>query len=101
MKKLLLISLAIFTLTACTVPLRHIPAAVSAPVPIGKVAQYMTVCDSGGLNVRDGAGIEYHIIGGLQDGDEVEVIRHARDAFGQSWGMIDGGWVNERYLCAE
>jgi hypothetical protein len=93
---------------ACGVPLRGGTYPVPAPVPVNKDTANLpfapetstwVVCDSGGLNVRDGAGIEYHIIGGLQDGDEVEVIGHKADSYGKMWALIDEGWVNERYLC--
>jgi hypothetical protein len=98
--KLLISIILIAVITACGVPLRSvIPAAVSVPVPSGKVAQYMTVCDSGGLNVRDCAGIECKVIGGLMDGDSVEVFGHMTDSYGKMWSLTDSGWVNEKYLC--
>lgn len=97
--KLIIIIILVFTLSACTVDIpSHIntmPAALAAPVP----SLVMTVCGSYGLNVRAGAGIEYPIIGGLQDGDVVEVIHHVTDSFGQSCAEIDQGYVSARYLC--
>lgn len=95
------IILLILTLSACTVDIpSHIntmPAALAVPVP----SLVMTVCGSYGLNVREGAGIEYPIIGGLQDGDAVQVVRHVTDTFGQRWAEIEQGYVSARYLCGQ
>lgn len=99
MTRLISITLIILTLSACTVDMPpHIntmPAALAAPVP----ALVMTVCGSYGLNVREGAGIEHPVIGGLQDGDVVEVFGYMPDNFGQSWAEIEQGYVSARYLC--
>ena len=61
----------------------------------------MTVCNSGGLNVRPSAGDLSASIRQLTDGYPVTVRKPATitDDMGMWYELVDGGWVNARYLC--
>lgn len=58
------------------------------------------VCNSGGLNVRSGAGLNYGVNAVLTDGSAVEIIgTMTTDASGEQWQQIEDGWVDGKYLC--
>ena len=61
----------------------------------------MTVCNSGGLNVRPAPGDLSASIRQLTDGYLVTVRKPATitDDMGMWYELVDGGWVNARYLC--
>ena len=60
----------------------------------------MTVCNSGGLNIRPEAGDLSRSNGQLKDGDQITVKLPAVEAGGGWWyELVDGGFVNARYLC--
>ena len=63
----------------------------------------MTVCNSGGLNVRPAPGDLSASIRQLTDGESVTVRKPATiiDDMGMWYELVDGGWVNARYLCEE
>ncbi len=45
------------------------------------------------LNIREGAGTEYEIVGGLEAGEEVTILD-----IQDGWGRIDGGWISLNYV---
>lgn len=47
---------------------------------------YVVTCDS--LNVRNGRGTEYVIVGSLKQGDKVEIWSVAKDSKGNEWGSF-------------
>ena len=60
----------------------------------------MTVCNSGGLNVRPEAGDLSRSNGQLEDGDQITVkIPSVAAGSGMWYELVDGGFVNARYLC--
>ena len=60
----------------------------------------MTVCNSGGLNVRPEAGDLSRSNGQLEDGDKIIVKLPSVAAGGGIWyELVDGGFVNARYVC--
>ena len=60
----------------------------------------MTVCNSGGLNIRPEAGDLSSSNGQLEDGDQITVKLPSVAAGGGWWyELVDGGFVNARYLC--
>lgn len=60
-----------------------------------KPGKYIVTADS--LNVREGAGTSFPVLGTLSKGDEVEIQK-----FNESWGRIDlggkEGWISISYL---
>lgn len=50
-----------------------------------------------GLNIRSGPGTKYNVVGGLEKGDEVEILFEV-DVDGTSWGNVDDGWVCMDYI---
>ena len=99
---------------ACGMPTAAMvyPEIVSAPVPVHKDTYIntevnttinMVVCNSGGLNVRQAAGDLSASIRQLTDGESVTVRKPATitDDMGMWYELVDGGWVNARYLCEE
>lgn len=60
-----------------------------------KTGGYIVTADS--LNVREGIGTSYPVLGTLSKGDKVEVL-----AFNENWGRIDfggrEGWISASYL---
>ena len=60
----------------------------------------MTVCNSGGLNIRSEAGDLSRSNGQLEDGNQITVKLPSVAAGGGWWyELVDGGFVNARYLC--
>lgn len=60
----------------------------------------MTVCNSGGLNIRPEAGDLSRSNGHLEDGNQITVKLPSVTAGGGWWyELVDGGYVNARYLC--
>ena len=60
----------------------------------------MTVCNSGGLNIRPEAGDLSRSNGQLEDGNQITVKLPAVAAGGGWWyELVDGGFVNARYVC--
>ena len=60
----------------------------------------MTVCNSGGLNIRPEAGDLSRSNGQLEDGNQVTVKLPSVEAGGGWWYELEvGGYVNARYLC--
>ena len=60
----------------------------------------MTVCNSGGLNIRPEAGDLSRSNGQLEDGNQITVKLPAVEAGGGMWYELEvGGYVNARYLC--
>jgi len=60
----------------------------------------MTVCKSGGLNIRPEAGDLSRSNGQLEDGNQITVKLPSVEAGGGLWyELVDGGFVNARYVC--
>jgi len=60
----------------------------------------MTVCNSGGLNIRPEAGDLSRSNGQLEDGDKITVkIPSVEAGSGMWYELVDGGFVNARYMC--
>jgi uncharacterized protein YgiM (DUF1202 family) len=53
------------------------------------------ICNTSGLNVRNGPGATYPIVGGLTYGQRVKVLDRQ-----QGWAQLErpSGWSNENYL---
>lgn len=53
------------------------------------------ICNMSGLNVRNGPGVTYSIVGGLTYGQRVKILNHKN-----GWAQIESpaGWCNESYL---
>jgi lysozyme len=53
------------------------------------------ICNTSGLNVRNGPGVTYSIVGGLTYGQRVKILNHKN-----GWAQIESpaGWCNESYL---
>jgi lysozyme len=53
------------------------------------------ICNTSGLNVRNGPGVTYSIVGGLTYGQRVKILERKN-----GWAKIDApaGWCNESYL---
>jgi uncharacterized protein YgiM (DUF1202 family) len=67
---------------------------------------WMVVCNSGGLNLRTGAGTDEQVIKILQDGQEVALTGRIDTPVFTDWyeirvGAFLTGWVSSRYLCAK
>ena len=64
----------------------------SGAEPVTKT--YGTVSNSSisKLNVRSGAGYGYGVVGGLYNGDRVEILE-LKTVDGNVWGRIEGGWI--------
>lgn len=60
----------------------------------------MTVCNSGGLNIRPEAGDLSKSNGQLEDGGQITVKLPSVEAGGGWWyELADGGFLNSRYVC--
>lgn len=90
--KKLSVSLIVWFILACGSPIRI--GVNTEPLVTTYAPQVMTVCDSGGLNVRACPSTECKIVDWLEDGDTVTV--HSQSI---RWNAVDGGWVRNRYLC--
>ena len=96
---------------ACGMPLvTQTPESVNSPklintstqIPTETSTAVMIVCNSGGLNVRPMAGDLKTAIDYKHDGDSVTVILSTRtvtEDMALWYELIDGGWVNGRFLC--
>lgn len=96
-----ILALACGTLTTIpavdTEPTTEIIIVNATSIPVSTQA---IVCNSGGLNLRSGAGLEYGVIAVLADGSIVEIIGSVMtDASGELWQQVEGGWVDAVYLC--
>ncbi len=110
---LICISLAVMACGMPTAGMVKSPILSAAPVPsVNKNTVIntevstdvnMTVCNSGGLNVRPAPGDLSASIRQLTDGESVTVRKPATitDDMGMWYELVDGGWVNARYLCEE
>jgi N-acetylmuramoyl-L-alanine amidase len=67
---------------------------IESPQPTTTPDSY-GICNTSGLNVRDGPGVTYAIVGGLTYGQRVKIISHQN-----GWAQIETppGWSNESYL---
>lgn len=50
-----------------------------------------------GLNIRSGPGTKYEVVGGLDEGDEVEVLFDLK-VDGSTWYNIENGWISAAYI---
>jgi hypothetical protein len=89
---------------ACSssVPSAELTANVSHETPI--VSQYVRVCDSGGLNIRQEAGAGNAILRQVEDGQILEHVNNELQLVeGKSWYKVRYGkiigWSNARFLC--
>ncbi len=111
-KQKLIYAMVSLVIMACGIPTAAMvyPEIVSAPVPVHKdtyintevsIVANMTVCNSGGLNVRPAAGDLSASMRQLTDGESVTVRKPAKNikGMGMWYELADGGWVNARYLC--
>jgi lysozyme len=64
------------------------------PPPPAQTALY-AVCAAAGLNVRNGPGVSYPVVGGLVYGQRVKVLER-QDGWAQS--ESPAGWCNEKYV---
>jgi lysozyme len=53
------------------------------------------ICNTSGLNVRNGPGVTFPIVGGLTYGQRIKILSHKN-----GWAQIESpsGWCNETYL---
>jgi uncharacterized protein YraI len=72
----------------------------NSPVPIENPQPTTTpdsygIVNTSGLNVRDGPGVAYPIVGGLTYGQRIKILSHKN-----GWAQIEtpSGWSNESYL---
>ena len=49
------------------------------------------------LNVREGAGTGYDVVGTLKKGDEVTIYEQVT-VKGEEWGRIENGWISLKYV---
>ena len=108
---LICISLAVMACGMPTAGMVKSPILSAAPVPIVNKDTVittevstdvnMTVCNSGGLNVRPAPGDLSASIRQLTDGESVTVREKftVTEDMGLWVELVDGGWVNARYLC--
>ena len=71
-------------------------AAPTAPAA-KKTKKHGTVI-AGRLNVRKGAGLSSDIIKVIRKGTEVEISSTAKDAAGEPWYKITGGYVMAKWI---
>ncbi len=78
-----------------------LPKNTSTQIPTETSTKVMTVCNSGGLNIRPEAGDLSSSIGWKNDGDTVTVLLPAivAEDMGLWYELLDGGFVNSRFLC--
>ncbi|NTV37763.1 MAG: SH3 domain-containing protein [Anaerolineales bacterium] len=69
-----------------------VPVVTPAPIPTNNS---YGICNTSGLNVRNGPGVTYSIVGGLTYGQRVKILDHKN-----GWAQIEtpAGWCNESYL---
>ncbi len=67
------------------------PPGTATPPPAGTYA----ICNTNGLNVRNGPGVTYAIVGGLVYGQRVKILTRKN-----GWAQLESptGWCNETYL---
>jgi uncharacterized protein YraI len=70
------------------------PVPIESPQPTTTPDSYGIV-NTSGLNVRDGPGVAYPIVGGLTYGQRIKILSHKN-----GWAQIEtpSGWSNESYL---
>ena len=68
-----------------------VPTPTPAPTPTFTYA----ICNTSALNVRNGPGISYSIVGGVSYGQRVKILNRQN-----GWAQIEtpAGWCNESYL---
>lgn len=81
-----------------------VKAAASAE-PTEQGARAGTVCNSYGLNVREGPGTEYAGLDVIEDGTQVTILYTRYDEQGYSWHYVQyqggEGFVRAKYVCEE
>ena len=71
--------------------------AASAAPAAKKTKKHGTVI-AGRLNVRKGAGLNCDILKVIRKGTEVEITSTAKDADGEPWYKITGGYVMAKWI---
>ena len=83
------------TVTSNTVTLRmSVDQPSEDPAPSNTNA---TITASGGLNIRNGAGSSYTVVGHYYNGDRVEILE-TKTVGSTVWGRTDKGWVSMDYV---
>ena len=83
------------TVTSNTVTLRmSVDQPSEDPAPSNTNA---TITASGGLNIRNGAGSSYTVVGHYYNGDRVEILE-TKTVDSTVWGRTDKGWVSMDYV---
>lgn len=78
--------------TAPTTPAKKSSSGNSTVIYTG----YVTYT-SGGLNIRNGPGVNYQKVGKLSSGDQVSIFEITQSESG-SWGRIQQGWISMDYI---
>lgn len=67
------------------------------PDPEEAIATGTVQTSSGGLNIREGAGTDYAVVGNLSSGSRVEIYEIVT-VDGTQWGRIASGWICMDYV---
>ena len=49
------------------------------------------------VNVRQGPGLSYSVVGQVNTGDQLTIIGEPQESDGYLWGQFDGGWIALKY----
>lgn len=107
-RRYIAISLIILCMLACGLPTTALVAPTAVPTyEVGrdtpKIGRTLTICNSGGLNVRTGAGTEFAPLDVLTDGVDVEYIAETYALDGAVWYVVRyngrDGYINSKYTC--
>lgn len=105
MKRIIFVFLFVLTLLAavgCGSAVND-PAPTAAPTTVRTTAALPQVgwITADSLRVRGGAGMQYDIIGGLVQGDRVEITGKSGDWYAIRFGETETGYVSGQYLTFE
>lgn len=100
------ITILLLCTIACSAQAQTVAPTTAPTAEVGhmtEVSRTLTICNSGGLYFRTGAGVEYEALSVIADGQVVEYISETYSTDNAVWFVVRYGervgYLNSRYTC--